>query len=54
VKTVKVLDSSGSPVFASFCVEAIQKASGFGPLPKEILALIEKDGLEIKFGFHYR
>lgn len=54
VKIVKILDSVGSPVFAAYCVEAVQKASGFGPLPKEILTLIGKDELEIKFGFHYR
>lgn len=54
VKNVQVLESQGSPLFAAFCVEAIQKASGFGPLPKEILALVGKDELEIKFGFHYR
>ncbi len=54
VKIVRVLDSAGSPLFASYCVEAVQKASGFGALPKEILELTGKDGLEIKFGFHYR
>ncbi|OIO37482.1 MAG: hypothetical protein AUJ72_04465 [Candidatus Omnitrophica bacterium CG1_02_46_14] len=54
VKIVKILDSVGSPLFASYCVEAVQKASGFGPLPREILDLVGKDGLEIKFGFHYR
>ena len=54
VKIVRILDSAGSPIFASYCVEAVRKASGFGPLPKEILELVGKDGLEIKFGFHYR
>lgn len=54
VKIVQLVDSVGSPVFASFCMEAVQRASGFGPVPKEILALIGKDELEIKFGFHYR
>jgi len=54
VKIVKVLESEGSPVFASFCMEAVQRASGFGPLPQELLAIIGKDELEIRFGFHYR
>ena len=54
VKIVQLVDSVGSPVFASYCIEAVQRASGFGPVPKEILALIGKDELEIKFGFHYR
>lgn len=53
VKIVKVLESHGSKVFASYCMEAIQKASSFGVVPKEILALTGKDELEIKFGFHY-
>ena len=54
VKIVQLVDSVGSPVFASYCMEAVQRASGFGPVPREILALIGKDELEIKFGFHYR
>ena len=54
VMIVQLVDSVGSPVFASYCMEAIQRASGFGPVPKEILELIGKDELEIKFGFHYR
>ncbi len=54
VKMLQVVESEGSPTFASFCMEAIQRASNFGPLPQEILALIGKDELEIKFGFHYR
>ncbi len=54
VKMVKVLESYGAPVFATFCVEAVQRASGFGAVPKEILALLGKDQLEIKFAFHYR
>ena len=54
VKIVQVIEQSGSPVFASYCVEALQRASNFGPVPKEILALIGKDVLELKFGFHYR
>ena len=39
-----------SPLFASYCMEAVQRASGFGPVPREILELIGKDELEIKFG----
>lgn len=54
VKIVQLVDSVGSPVFASYCMEAVQRASGFGPVPREILELIGKDELEIKFGFHYR
>jgi outer membrane biosynthesis protein TonB len=54
VKILKLLVSEGDPFFATFCMEAVQRASGFGPLPKEILALIGKDELELKFGFHYR
>ena len=54
VKQVKVLSSYGSPVFTTFCAEAIQRASGFGPIPKEILALLGKEVLEIQFAFHYR
>ena len=54
VKTVKVLDSYGSPLFSTFCTQVIQRASGFGEVPKEILALLGKDELEILFAFHYR
>ena len=54
VKDVKVAESDGSSLFAMFCAEAVQRASGFGPLPEEIRALIGKDELEITFGFHYR
>ena len=54
VKTVKVTSSYGSPVFSTFCTEAVQRASGFGPVPKEILAILGKDELEIRFAFHYR
>ena len=54
VKMVKVLDSYGSTLFTTFCAEAIQRASGFGAVPKEILALLGKDELEIRFAFHYR
>jgi outer membrane biosynthesis protein TonB len=52
---VKTDSLNGSPIFAAFCVDAVQRAApGFGPVPPEILALIGKDQLEIKFGFHYR
>lgn len=54
VKQVQVVESYGSPQFADFCMQAIQKASGFGELPTEIRALIGKDELEMKFAFHYR
>ena len=54
VRIVQLVDSIGSPVFAVYCVEAVQRASGFGPVPREILELIGKDELELKFGFHYR
>ena len=54
IKQVKLLDSYGSPVFSAFCIEAVQRASGFGPVPKEILALLGKEEIEIKFAFHYR
>jgi outer membrane biosynthesis protein TonB len=54
VKIVKLVESDGSPLFAAFCVEAVQRASNFGPVPKEILALVGKDELELKFGFHYK
>ena len=30
------------------------RASDFGPLPKEVLAIVGKDELEIRFAFHYR
>ena len=54
VKIVKMIESQGSPLFASFCMEAVQRASGFGEVPEEMLALMGKDEIEIKFGFHYR
>lgn len=53
VKSAKVVESKGTPIFAAFCVEAVERARNFGPLPKEILALTGKDDLEISFGFHY-
>jgi len=53
VKSTKVVESKGTPIFAAFCVEAIERTRNFGPLPKEILALTGKDELEISFGFHY-
>ena len=54
VKILQVLESQGSPLFASVCMDAIQRASGFGEVPQEMLALMGKDEIEIKFGFHYR
>ena len=53
VKILELVESKGSPLFASFCMEAVQRAGSFGPLPKEILALVGKDEPEIKFAFHY-
>lgn len=54
VKSVEVLNYRGNPMFATFCMESIRNSSGFGPLPKELLAMIGRDELEIKFAFHYR
>jgi hypothetical protein len=54
VKIVRLAGQNGSALFSTYCMEAVQKASGFGKLPEEILALIGKDELEIKFAFHYR
>ena len=53
VKSVVLIDNTGSDVFATFCIEAVQRASPYGPLPEEILALVGQDGLEITFAFHY-
>jgi len=53
VRMVKIADSQGSPMFAAFCVEAVQRAGIFGPLPEEILDLMGKDELEVKFAFHF-
>ncbi len=53
VKIVRVIESRGSDIFAAYCMEAMQRASGFGPVPEEALAIIGKDELEIRFGFHY-
>jgi len=54
VKIVRVVQFAGSRAFADFCVEAVQRASDFGPLPKDILALLGKNEFELKFGFHYK
>jgi outer membrane biosynthesis protein TonB len=54
VKILRLIENEGSPVFATYCLEAIQRAGTFGPLPEEILILTGKDEFEIKFGFHYR
>ena len=54
VKSLQVLTQSGSPQFAEFCLTAIQRAGSFGRVPPEILALLGKDQIEIKFAFHYR
>ena len=54
LKKIKIVEREGSPAFATYCLEAVKKVGGFGDLPKEILALLGKDELEIKFGFNYR
>ena len=54
VKIVELVESKGSPLFAAFCIESVQRAGSFGPLPPEILDLVGKDELEIKFAFHYK
>jgi hypothetical protein len=53
VKSVLLIDQQGSALFGSFCMEAIQRASPFGPLPEEILVLLGKDDIDIQFSFHY-
>jgi outer membrane biosynthesis protein TonB len=53
LKMVRVAEMGGSPLFAAFCMEAIQRAAPFGPLPAEAIGLMGKDELEAKFGFHY-
>lgn len=54
IKSVQVLDSFGEPHFATYCVEAVQKAGNLGALPEEMRTLLKDEELEIKFGFHYR
>ncbi len=54
VVIVRVVEKYGSDLFADFCMEAVQRAGNFGPVPEDILALVGKDEVEIKFGFHYR
>ncbi len=54
ITILKVVQQDGSEVFSSYCLDAVQRASSFGPVPPEILTLVGKDELEIKFGFHYR
>ena len=54
VKSVEVLDNGGDAVFADYCAGAVRRAGGFGDLPKDILALLGKDELEIRCAFHYR
>ncbi len=53
VKSAKVIQSKGSPLFAAFCVEAVKHAADFGELPKELLDLTGKDEITISFAFHY-
>ncbi len=54
VKILQVLEDGGNPTFAGYCLDSIQKAGNFGPLSQEIIALLGKEELEIKFAFHYR
>ena len=53
VLSVRVLDSDGSPLFPALCMEAVQRAAPFGPLPPEVLDLIGKDELDVQFAFHF-
>ena len=53
VRNVQVLHSEGTPVFAAFCMEAVQRASPFGPPPAEVLDLIGRDELDVQFVFHF-
>ncbi len=53
VLRTEVLDYKGSPLFAAFCMEAVKKAGPFGKVPPDVLALLGKDELEVKFGFHF-
>lgn len=50
---VRVVAGEGGEIFAAFCVEAIQKASPFGPLPAEILDLTNRDDLDAQFVFNF-
>ncbi len=54
VKRLRVIESTGSEAFTTFCMQAIQRASGFGDLPAEVLALTGKDQIDLRFAFHYR
>jgi hypothetical protein len=51
---VKLVGFEGSSLFATFCVESVQRAAPFKKLPEEILALLGKDEIELLFAFHYR
>lgn len=53
IKVAELLENKGSALFAAFCLESVKKAAPFGPLPQEILDLLGKDELEIRFAFHY-
>ena len=53
VRSVRILSSEGSPVFAAFCMEAVQRAAPYGPVPPEVLDLTGKDELEVRFAFHF-
>lgn len=49
----QVLEYKGSPLFAAFCMESVKMAGPFGKVPPEVLDLLGKDELEVKFGFHF-
>ncbi len=53
VRMIRIAEFTGSELFASFSMDAVQKASPFGPLPEEVLAIVGKDELEIFFSFRY-
>lgn len=53
LRSVRLVESRGTNVFADFCIESVQRAAPFRPLPEELLALLPKDELEIYFAFHY-
>jgi len=53
VRNVQVASLEGSPLFAAFCMEAVQRASPFGPPPAEVLDLIGRDELDVQFVFHF-
>ena len=53
VRNVQVASLEGSPVFAAFCMEAVQRASPFGLVPTEVMDLTGRDELDVQFAFHF-